>query len=102
MGRTHICTRQPSLALPSLLSEAQPAIAAAFIDALQQGLAHIGHRPQNGSLRFAYELDIPELRTWPLTRYPYLVFYVEHERRVDVWRVLHMPLLGVLGQATSR
>ena len=76
-------------ALAHYLAEAGPAIAAEFIDALEQGLAHIGRHPHNGSLRFAFELDIPELRAWPLTRYPYLIFYVEHERRVDVWRVLH-------------
>ena len=66
-------------ALAHYLAEAGPSIAAGFIDALEQGLAHIGRHPHNGSLRFAYELDIPELRTWPLTRYPYLAFYVEHE-----------------------
>jgi toxin ParE1/3/4 len=28
------------------------------------------------------------LRFWALTRFPYLVFYFEHEDCVDVWRVL--------------
>jgi toxin ParE1/3/4 len=77
-------------AIAHYLAEAEPSIAAGFIDALERGLAHIARHPRNGSLRFAYELDIPELRTWPLPRYQYLVVYVEHESRVDVWRVLHM------------
>jgi toxin ParE1/3/4 len=70
-------------------SEAGPEITTDYIDALEQGLAHIGRHPRHGSLRFAYELDIPELRSWPLTRFPYVIFYVERETRIDVWRILH-------------
>jgi toxin ParE1/3/4 len=33
-------------------------------------------------------LNIPGLRSWPLTRYPYLVFYIERDNHIDVWRVL--------------
>jgi toxin ParE1/3/4 len=29
------------------------------------------------------------LRTWPLKRYPYSVFYVEQDNHIDVWRVLN-------------
>ncbi|MBU6440076.1 MAG: type II toxin-antitoxin system RelE/ParE family toxin [Betaproteobacteria bacterium] len=39
--------------------------------------------------RYAHELNLPGLRSWSLTRYPYLVFYVEQPDHVDVWRVLH-------------
>ena len=42
-----------------------------------------------GSPRYAHELNLPGLRFWPLTRFPYLVFYFEHDNYVDVWRVLH-------------
>ncbi len=35
------------------------------------------------------DLDLPGLRAWSLTRYPYLVFYVERPAHIDVWRVLH-------------
>lgn len=34
-------------------------------------------------------LNIPGLRFWPLTRFPYLVFYVERDDHIDIWRVLH-------------
>ena len=37
----------------------------------------------------AHELNLPGLRTWSLTRYPHLVFYVVHPDHIDVWRVLH-------------
>jgi toxin ParE1/3/4 len=33
-------------------------------------------------------LNLPGLRFWTLTRYPYLVFYVERDTHIDVWRVL--------------
>ena len=40
-------------------------------------------------MRYAAELNIPGLRFWPLTRFPYLVFYVEREDQLDVLLVLH-------------
>jgi toxin ParE1/3/4 len=63
--------------------------ALAFIDALEKAYIHIGRHPATGSPRYAHELNLPGLRSWPLTRYPYLVFYVERPDYIDVWRVLH-------------
>ena len=60
-----------------------------LIDALEQAYGHISRHPAIGSPRDAYELNLPGLRTWPLTRYPYWVFYVDRPDHVDVWRVLH-------------
>lgn len=60
-----------------------------FIDALEQAYGHISRHPATGSPRYAHELNLPGLRFWPLTRYPHLVFYVEHSDHIDVWRVLH-------------
>jgi len=34
-------------------------------------------------------LNLPGLRFWPLTHYPHLVFYMEADDHIDVWRVLH-------------
>lgn len=42
------------------------------------------------SLRYAYELDLPGLRAHRVKEYPYLMFYLEREDRIDVWRVLHV------------
>ena len=44
---------------------------------------------ESGENIYGHELEIPGLRSWPLPRYPYLVFYMEHDDHVDVWRVLH-------------
>ncbi len=60
-----------------------------FVDALEQAYTHIGRHPATGSPRYAHELNLPGLRSWPLTRYPHLVFYVERPDHIDVWRVLH-------------
>ena len=69
---------------------AQNAEAAAlgFIDALERAYTYLGRHPATGSPRYAHELNLPGLRSWPLTRYPNLVFYVERADHVDVWRVL--------------
>jgi toxin ParE1/3/4 len=71
------------------LGEGTEAAALGFIDALEKANTHIGRHPATGSPRYAHELNLPGLRSWPLTRYPYLVFYVEHADNIDVWRILH-------------
>jgi toxin ParE1/3/4 len=71
------------------LKEAGQAVASGFFDALKAAFEHIAPHPATGSPRYAHELNLPGLRAWPLTRYPYLVFYVERAGHIDVWRVLH-------------
>ena len=60
-----------------------------FVDALEAAYQHIARAPATGSPRYAHELNLPGLRCWHCARYPYLVFYMEHDDRIDVWRVLH-------------
>ncbi|CAN7299947.1 type II toxin-antitoxin system RelE/ParE family toxin [Variovorax sp. LjRoot84] len=76
-------------AISHYLAEDAEHAALGFVDALEQAYAHIGRHPSTGSPRYAHELNLPGLRSWPLTRYPYLVFYIEHADHIDVWRVLH-------------
>lgn len=71
------------------LNEGSAQAAPAFIDAIEQAFRHIGRHPASGSARYAHELGLPDLRCWPVKRYPYLVLYVERDDHVDVWRVLH-------------
>lgn len=71
------------------LADGSERAAMAFIDALERACAHIGAHPAAGSSRYAFELELPGLRSWPLARYPHLVFCVEREEHIDVWRVLH-------------
>ncbi len=71
-----------------LKEDAQDA-AVAFVDALEDAYAGVGARPAIGSSRYAIDLEIPGLRSWALPRFPYVIFYVERDDDIDVWRVLH-------------
>lgn len=76
-------------AISYYLSEGAEQAALGFIDALERTYKRIVRHPEAGSSRYAHELDLPGLRSWALGRYPYLVFYLEREDHIDVWRVLH-------------
>ena len=76
-------------AVEHYLAEAGPAITLDFVDALEDTCHRIGEQPSSGSPRYAHELDIPGLRFRSAGKYPYLVFHVESEEEIDVWRVLH-------------
>jgi toxin ParE1/3/4 len=84
-----LAQRDVDEALAHYLDEASEKVALSFIDALERAHTHIGRHPASGSSRYAVELNLPGLKSWPLRRFPYLVFYVEREDHVDIWRVLH-------------
>jgi toxin ParE1/3/4 len=69
--------------------EAGADVAIGFIDALQTAYRFVADHPATGSPRYANELGLPGLRSRMLRLYPYLVFYVERDDYIDVWRVLH-------------
>lgn len=71
------------------LDEAGIEIASAFLNQLEDVIRHISKHPAAGSQRYGYELQIPDLRQWPIKRFPYLIFYVERERHIEIARVLH-------------
>lgn len=64
-----------------------------FIEDVEAAFRWIAEHPGAGSPRYAYELDLPGLRTWTLRRHPYLILYVDlyvdAADHIDVWRVLH-------------
>lgn len=64
-------------------------VAVRFVDAVEAAVRRVGKNSGLGSLRFAYELSIPGLRAAPVGKFPYLLFYVERDDVVDVWRLLH-------------
>ena len=76
-------------AIDYYLDEGAEQAALKYIDALEQAIRHIERHPASGSPRYAHELDLPGLRCWQVKGYPYLVFYVERDDQVDVWRLLH-------------
>ena len=69
--------------------EAGPNVALDFVDSFEAAMRSLCDHPLMGSLRFAFELEIPDLRSWSLERFPYLVFYVLDDEAIDIWRVLH-------------
>jgi toxin ParE1/3/4 len=69
--------------------EAGADVALRFVDAVKEAYRVISVRPATGSPRYAHELDLPGLRSRKLSRFPYLVFYLEHDDHIDVWRFLH-------------
>ena len=76
-------------AVDHFLTEAGATVALDFIDALEATLQWIGEQPGSGSPRYAHELDIHGLRFLSTGRFVHLIFYVEREAEIDVWRVLH-------------
>jgi len=76
-------------ALAHYLDQGARQAALGFIDALERAYEHIARNPTSGSPRYAHAMDLPDLRSWPLARYPHVVFYIERHDHIDVWRVLH-------------
>ena len=81
--------RDVQAALDHYLQEASPAVALKFVDQLEKTYAHLARYPGTGSPRYGHALNIPGLRCWLVTGFPYLVFYMDTEDCIDVWRVLH-------------
>jgi toxin ParE1/3/4 len=88
------------------LDEAGADVAVRFVDALERTLHRIADQPLSGSLRFAFELGIPDLRCVSVTRFPYLAFYRDAPDHLDVWRLLHVrresPRCSPSGRTSSR
>jgi toxin ParE1/3/4 len=76
-------------AIASYLAEQADEAALALVDGIEDAFPLIGRHPGIGTPRYADELDIPGLRGWSLPRFPYVIFYLERDDHVDVWRVLH-------------
>ena len=84
-----LANRDVDAAIEHYLNEASEKVALGLIDELQKAFAIVSMNPRIGSPRYAHELDLPNLRFKAVARYPYLVFYVERDDCIDVWRILH-------------
>ncbi len=71
------------------LDEAGADTALGFIDEVEAALSHLEEHPGTGSPRYGELCEVPGLRLWLVTRFPYAVVYVEHATPVDVLRILH-------------
>jgi toxin ParE1/3/4 len=103
-----LANRDVDEAITWYLNENAKQAALGLVGALERAYSHIARHPAAGSTRYALELNLPGLRSWPLKTYPYLVFYVERADHIDVWRVLHCQrdipawLLGESTDVTGR
>lgn len=60
-----------------------------FIQSLDTAIAQIAGQPGIGASRYAEVLKLRDLRFWSLKGFPCLIFYLERDTHVDIWRVLH-------------
>ena len=60
-----------------------------FIEDVEEAVRQIADWPGTGATRFAELLGVPGLRSLAMRRFPYIMFYVEGDDHIDVWRVLH-------------
>ena len=75
----------------AVLQYAEQSVSAAdfLIEEYKEAITAIERMPGVGSLRFAHELGIPNLRAYSLHSFPYLIFYIEQGSYIDIFRVLH-------------
>ena len=84
-----LARRDVEAAIDSYVRDADPDIALGFIEALESAYQKIVESPSAGPPRYAHEFAIPGLRSRALKNYPYLVFYIDRDDHIDVWRVVH-------------
>jgi toxin ParE1/3/4 len=85
-----VCARRDVEAtIACYMREAEAQAALRFIVALESTYQVISRPPVAGYPRYDDELALPGVRSRRLNRFPYLVFYVERDDHIDIWRVLH-------------
>ena len=69
-------------------------VATRFVDDLERTIRQLEVRPELGSLRFAFDLDLPGLRSIRVEAFPFRVLFLIRGEYLDVLRVLQ-PSRGV-------
>jgi toxin ParE1/3/4 len=60
-----------------------------FLDAIEKALRFILAFPKAGSGRLGEMIGLKQFKTWPLTKFPFLVVYVVENEEIDVVRLIH-------------
>ena len=73
-------------------------IANQLVGAADDALQHLQENPGTGSSRIGQILDIAGLRSWHITGFQLIWFYLEYEDRLDVVRLLgeRQDILSIL------
>ncbi|MBK9215089.1 MAG: type II toxin-antitoxin system RelE/ParE family toxin [Chloracidobacterium sp.] len=64
-------------------------VAVDFLHDFDRAIAHIARFPESGSPKYGHEPGLAGIRFWPMKKFPFLIFYIETEHQIDVWRVMH-------------
>lgn len=71
------------------LDSADAGVAEEFASDFARTTRLISEFPELGSPRYSFDTGLEEIRFWSMKKFPYLIFYIEAEHHIDVWRVLH-------------
>ena len=66
-----------------------PHVLQQFGVAVDKALLHLQKNSSTGSPRSGLLLGLTGLRSWPITKFPHVVFYFERPKDIAVVRVLH-------------
>jgi len=64
-------------------------VAMDFLHDFESAVAFISQFPATGSPKYGYEPSLAGIRFWPMKKFPFLIFYIETEHQIDIWRVMH-------------
>ena len=71
------------------LATAGTDVAVDFLQDFDDAIDFISEFPGSGSPKYGYEPSLAGIRFWPMKKFPFLIFYIETEQYIDVWRVMH-------------
>jgi toxin ParE1/3/4 len=60
-----------------------------FLDSIEKALRFILAFPKAGSSRLGEMVGLKQFKTWPLTKFPFLVVYLVENEEIDVVRLIH-------------
>ena len=60
-----------------------------FINAIEKALRFILAFPEAGSSRLSEILGLKQFKTWPLTKFPFLVVYIVEDESIEIVRLIH-------------
>jgi len=60
-----------------------------FLDAIEKALRFIMAFPEAGSSRLSEILEFKQFKTWPLTKFPFLVVYIVKDESIEIVRLIH-------------
>jgi toxin ParE1/3/4 len=66
-----------------------PHMVGEFASTIDAEFLHLRQHPGTGSPRYGFLLRMPGLRSWPVKRFPYVIFYLDQGDHLSVLRVLH-------------